>query len=461
MPESKPDWCESFKLRYKRYGLVVHFKDGFIRVYNRRTQKSRRSQRRQPAEYPGLDDLLRLADRVVLEYRARVQLDAVAIPELAALEAAERATEKEKDVPIEELEPAQQEAEEAGRGIAGVAVTGGADGLAAKRSAAAPKANATRKEWNMARDHWINKVPITGSSGASYTVAQHRDEGYWACTCPRWKIKRECKHLDAMGLPGKMRAFQPPADHNPPSAGDQHAARWRGAFLPVLHTLIGTTTGRAPLLPPTPAKAAVPTPEEAKGAAAAEPLEALLARLGVNLTPARIADAVTELKKAADSVGNAINYPARYANASRKWAGDWWRQAAYRAEVIAAVLEQQVRRLAALRQDVLTELAAPAGAGRPAGRRPRTGRGRRRLRPRSPGRPGEGYFPRAFFFPLPRTPLDNILRWFTIILVVTYWSGGQAPTPTEVGYEDWRRGGLQGAELPPEVGGHDEVRSAG
>jgi len=42
---------------------------------------------------------------------------------------------------------------------------------------------------------WTERHEVMGNSGY-YVVSLHHT-GYWACSCPRWKFKREqCKHIE-------------------------------------------------------------------------------------------------------------------------------------------------------------------------------------------------------------------------------------------------------------------------
>jgi hypothetical protein len=51
-------------------------------------------------------------------------------------------------------------------------------------------------------DAWINRIEIRSESNPElvYIVAQHKRDGYWACTCMGWRTRRKCKHLREMGL---------------------------------------------------------------------------------------------------------------------------------------------------------------------------------------------------------------------------------------------------------------------
>ncbi len=56
---------------------------------------------------------------------------------------------------------------------------------------------------------WINKTEIkSASSDRLYIVSQHSVERFWACSCPAWKTRRKCKHLQQLGLPGGQEPFE-------------------------------------------------------------------------------------------------------------------------------------------------------------------------------------------------------------------------------------------------------------
>ena len=56
---------------------------------------------------------------------------------------------------------------------------------------------------------YTNRFEIrSSSSDAIYTVAQSKTGRWWACSCPGWIRYKKCKHLAALGLPGKHQAFE-------------------------------------------------------------------------------------------------------------------------------------------------------------------------------------------------------------------------------------------------------------
>lgn len=58
-------------------------------------------------------------------------------------------------------------------------------------------------------DQWQNRFQIhSESSNRVYVVAQHRKKRHWACSCPGWKIHRNCKHLRALQIPCKEQPYE-------------------------------------------------------------------------------------------------------------------------------------------------------------------------------------------------------------------------------------------------------------
>jgi hypothetical protein len=56
---------------------------------------------------------------------------------------------------------------------------------------------------------YTNRFEIKSqSSDAIYTVAQSKTGRWWACSCLGWIRHKKCKHLDALGLPGKHKPFE-------------------------------------------------------------------------------------------------------------------------------------------------------------------------------------------------------------------------------------------------------------
>ncbi len=56
---------------------------------------------------------------------------------------------------------------------------------------------------------WTNRFTIhSGSSDREYTIAQHKSNRYWGCSCPGWKRWKRCHHLEEMGIPGDLQPYE-------------------------------------------------------------------------------------------------------------------------------------------------------------------------------------------------------------------------------------------------------------
>jgi len=56
---------------------------------------------------------------------------------------------------------------------------------------------------------YTNRFEIkSASSDAIYVVAQSKTGRWWSCSCFGWIRHRSCKHLQALGLPGKNQPFE-------------------------------------------------------------------------------------------------------------------------------------------------------------------------------------------------------------------------------------------------------------
>lgn len=56
-------------------------------------------------------------------------------------------------------------------------------------------------------EQWQNRFEIKSeSSNRIYVIAQHKKKRYFGCSCPAWRTRRKCKHLEALKLP----AFEKP-----------------------------------------------------------------------------------------------------------------------------------------------------------------------------------------------------------------------------------------------------------
>jgi hypothetical protein len=51
---------------------------------------------------------------------------------------------------------------------------------------------------------WTHRFNYHSDSGSEYTIAQNKASRGWGCSCPRWRFKRGCKHLDSLGLPHNL-----------------------------------------------------------------------------------------------------------------------------------------------------------------------------------------------------------------------------------------------------------------
>lgn len=92
-------------------------------------------------------------------------------------------------------------------------------------------------------DQWMNRSEIRSeTSNRIYVVSQHASKRFWGCSCPAWRTRRRCKHLEQLGLPGGEEPFEVAKNHAPkngfldgyptydPSAGHGTRADWRKAF---------------------------------------------------------------------------------------------------------------------------------------------------------------------------------------------------------------------------------------
>jgi hypothetical protein len=56
----------------------------------------------------------------------------------------------------------------------------------------------------------INRFKVRSeTSGDEYIIAQHRTGRFWTCGCFGFIRWGKCKHLDALGLPGHRRPYEP------------------------------------------------------------------------------------------------------------------------------------------------------------------------------------------------------------------------------------------------------------
>lgn len=58
-------------------------------------------------------------------------------------------------------------------------------------------------------DQWQHRFQVrSASSNRLYTIAQHKKNKHWGCSCPGWKAHRTCNHLRAIGIPGHEKPFE-------------------------------------------------------------------------------------------------------------------------------------------------------------------------------------------------------------------------------------------------------------
>lgn len=51
-------------------------------------------------------------------------------------------------------------------------------------------------------DQWEKRFEIhSETSNRIYVIAQNRKRRHWGCSCPAYRTRRRCKHLEEIGLP--------------------------------------------------------------------------------------------------------------------------------------------------------------------------------------------------------------------------------------------------------------------
>jgi hypothetical protein len=56
---------------------------------------------------------------------------------------------------------------------------------------------------------WTNRFEVhSETSNRVYTIAQHKKNRYWGCSCFGWIRFKHCKHLSAVGIPSDMRPYE-------------------------------------------------------------------------------------------------------------------------------------------------------------------------------------------------------------------------------------------------------------
>lgn len=59
-------------------------------------------------------------------------------------------------------------------------------------------------------DQWQFRFEIQSeSSDRVYVIAQNKKKKHWGCSCPAYRTKRTCKHLEALNIPGKETPYEP------------------------------------------------------------------------------------------------------------------------------------------------------------------------------------------------------------------------------------------------------------
>ncbi len=49
---------------------------------------------------------------------------------------------------------------------------------------------------------WINRFEIhSETSNRIYVISQNKKRRHWGCSCPAYRTRRRCKHLEEIGLP--------------------------------------------------------------------------------------------------------------------------------------------------------------------------------------------------------------------------------------------------------------------
>ncbi|WP_333887351.1 SWIM zinc finger family protein [Sphingobacterium siyangense] len=58
-------------------------------------------------------------------------------------------------------------------------------------------------------DQWQLRFEVESeTSNRVYVIAQNKKKKHWGCSCPGWRRNRTCKHLAALGIPGKEQPFE-------------------------------------------------------------------------------------------------------------------------------------------------------------------------------------------------------------------------------------------------------------
>lgn len=58
-------------------------------------------------------------------------------------------------------------------------------------------------------DQWQFRFNVESeTSDRLYVISQHKKKKHWGCSCPGWRKNRNCKHLEALGIPGHEKPFE-------------------------------------------------------------------------------------------------------------------------------------------------------------------------------------------------------------------------------------------------------------
>lgn len=58
-------------------------------------------------------------------------------------------------------------------------------------------------------DQWRFRFEVRSeTSDRLYTIAQHKEKKHWGCSCPSYRVRRYCKHLQAIGVPTHEKPFE-------------------------------------------------------------------------------------------------------------------------------------------------------------------------------------------------------------------------------------------------------------
>ena len=58
-------------------------------------------------------------------------------------------------------------------------------------------------------EQWCNRFEIhSETSNRVYIIAQNKTKKHWGCSCPAYRTRRYCKHLQAINLPTHERPYE-------------------------------------------------------------------------------------------------------------------------------------------------------------------------------------------------------------------------------------------------------------